>query len=527
MKYYIFRNSTVELFFNNFEATYSDYGDVLNCEQNHDRYIFFYNFLNKTNVDLIISEIKSYREMIDLILSNIPENKLFIPFTLERTSKLNFDNSDNRIDRAIFDFNNYLYRLESENSNIKTIKLQDFYDKFPLNDRINWKYYFISKMEMNPAYLSSFNTWFTNQIRSIELKRKKCLVLDLDNTLWGGVLGEDGVDGIQIGNTYPGNAFLFFQQAILELKKQGVLLTVCSKNNEDDVFDLWNKHSDILLKKKDFVICKINWNDKAANILEISKELNIGIDSIVFVDDNPTERELVKKSLPELTVPDFPLEPYLLAQFYNEILTDFFSVHSLTEEDLNKSTQYSNNFSRKKFENNFNDINKFISELEIVLSIEEVNDSNISRFAQMTQKTNQFNLTTKRYTDSDINSFRENSLIYGLRVKDKFGDNGITALAIISIEDNNAYIDSFLLSCRILGKRIEYEFMKYILLKLKKIGLKKVYAKYIRTNKNIQTINFYDKLDFKISLSSNELKEYFLNLDENSFKLSSNTYKIL
>ena len=352
-------------------------------------------------------------------------------------------------------------------------------------------------------------------------------MLDLDNTLWGGVLGEDGVDGIQIGNTYPGNAFLFFQQAILELKKQGVLLTVCSKNNEDDVFDLWNKHSDILLKKKDFVICKINWNDKAANILEISKELNIGLDSIVFVDDNPTERELVKKSLPELTVPDFPQEPYLLPQFYNEILTDFFSVHSLTEEDLNKSTQYIDNFSRKKFKNNFNDINKFISELEIVLSIEEVNDSNISRFAQMTQKTNQFNLTTKRYTDSDINSFRENSLIYGLRVKDKFGDNGITALAIISIEDNNAYIDSFLLSCRILGKRIEFEFMKYILLKLKKMGLKKVYAKYIKTNKNIQTINFYDKLDFKISLSSNELKEYFLNLDENSFKLSSNIYKIL
>ena len=145
----------------------------------------------------------------------------------------------------------------------------------------------------------------------------------------------------------------------------------------------------------------------------------------------------------------------------------------------------------------------------------------------MTQKTNQFNLTTRRYTDSDINSFRENSLIYGLRVKDKFGDNGLTALAIISIEDNNAHIDSFLLSCRILGKRIEYEFMNYILIKLKKMGLKKVYAKYIKTNKNIQTVNFYDKLNFTISLDSNELKEYFLNLDENSFKLSTNTYKIL
>jgi FkbH-like protein len=527
MKYYIFRNTTIELFFKDLDSVYSDYGDVLNYSQNYDRYIFFYNLLNKSDSKLIISEIKSYQKMIDLILSNINPKKLFIAFTLERTFKLNFNNSDNRIDKQIFEFNNYLYKLESNSPNIRIIKIQDFYEKFSIKNRIDWKYYFMSKIEINPAYLNSFYKWFENQIRSIELKRKKCLVLDLDNTLWGGILGEDGIDGIKIGNTYPGNAFLFFQQSILELKKQGVILTVCSKNNEEDVFNLWKKHSDIVLKKKDFIICKINWNDKAQNILEISKELNIGLNSMVFIDDNPTERELVKKSLTELIVPEFPDEPYLLPNFYNEILNNYFFVHKLTNEDIIKSSQYKNVFSRNKFENKFSDINKFISELKIVLKIEELNDSNISRFAQMTQKTNQFNLTTKRYTDSEINSFRDDGLIYGLRVKDKFGDNGITGLAIITFEKKNAHINSFLLSCRILGKRIEFEFMKYILFKLKEMKIKKVYGEYIKTKKNIQTEKFYDKLNFKVSLNSNELKKYYLDLNEYKDKLSPKIYKIL
>ena len=527
MKYYIFRNTTVELFFKDLDAIYSDYGDFLNYDLNCDRYIFFYNFLNKSDSKLILSEIKSYRKMIDLIFSNINKNKLFIIFTLERTFKLNFDNSNNKIEKNIFEFNNYLHNLESNNPNIRVVNIQEFYDKFSINNRIDWKYYFMSKIEINPAYINSFYKWFKNQIRSIELIRKKCLVLDLDNTLWGGVLGEDGIDGIQIGNTYPGNAFLFFQQSILELKKHGVILTVCSKNNEEDVFNLWKKHSDIVLKKKDFIICKINWNDKDQNILEISKELNIGLESMVFIDDNPRERELVKKSLSELIVPDFPEEPYLIPNFYNEILKKYFFVHKLTKEDIVKSSQYKNVFSRKNFQTKFNDINKFISELKIVLEIEELNDSNISRFAQMTQKTNQFNLTTKRYTDSEISLFGDNGLIFGLRVKDKFGDNGITGLAIITFEKHNAYINSFLLSCRILGKRIEFEFMKYILLRLKKMEIKKVFGLYVKTKKNIQTENFYDNLNFKVSSSSNELKNYYLDLNEFKNNLSPKIYKIL
>ena len=527
MKYYIFRNSTVELFFNELDSTFSGYGDVLNFDKNYERYIFFYNLLNKTDSDLIIKEIEFYKQNIDFILSKLPESKTFIIFTLERTLKLNFDISDSKIDKFIYDFNTYLFELESKFPNVKVIPINNFYEKYSLKDRIDWKYYFMSKMELNPSYLNSFIKWINNQIKSIELKRKKCIVLDLDNTLWGGVLGEDGIDGIQIGNTYPGNAFLFFQQAILELKKRGIILSVCSKNNEDDVFDLWDKHSDIILKKKDFIVCKINWNDKADNIIEISNELNIGLDSIVFIDDSPSEREFIKKAIPEVAVPDFPEEPYLLPQFFNEILENYFSVHNLTEEDLNKSSQYKNNVSRSKFQKKFSNKDKFISELGIILTIEEVNDSNISRFAQITQKTNQFNLTTKRYTDIEINSFRKKGIVYGLRVKDKFGDNGITGLVMININQKKAIIDSYLLSCRILGKKIEFEFMKYILLNLKKKGIKSVNTKYIKTKKNIQTENFFEKLNFQTILNSDEQKEYKLELNKITFELSPNTYKFL
>ena len=527
MKYYIFRNSTVELFFNEFNCEFSEYGDFLNFDDKFDRYIFFYNLLNKTDSNLIAKEIEQYKNNLDFILSKLPPNKTFIIFTIEKTIKLNFDYSDNLIDKLIFDFNLYLFKLQKKITNVKVISISNFYEKYSLKDRINWKYYFLSNIELNPSYLKDFAKWIKNQIRSIELKRKKCIVLDLDNTLWGGILGEDGIDGIQIGNSYPGNAFLFFQKALLELKNNGVLLTVCSKNNQDDVFELWKNHSDIILRKKDFTIHKINWKDKADNIIEISNELNIGLDSMIFIDDNPTEREFVKKIIPDVIVPNFPEEPYLLPEFFNEILENYFSVHTLTKEDLDKSVQYENNISRNVFKEKFSDINKFISELEIVLSIEELDDSNISRFAQMTQKTNQFNLTTRRYTDIEINSFRNKELVYGLRDKDKFGDNGITGLIIININQKEATIDSFLLSCRILGKRIEFEFMKYIILTLKDMGVNILKAKFIKTRKNIQTENFFEKLKFQVIKHTQEEKHYTLDLNKNTFKLSPKIYKFI
>lgn len=483
--------------------------------------------MNKTDTKLIIEEIKSYRKSLDFVISNLPDSKSLFVFTLERTAKFSIALTDGIIDKALFDFNEYLKYLEGEFPNVKVLNINTFYEKYSLQNRIDWKYYFISQMELNPAYLNVFEEWMNNQVRSIELKRKKCIVLDLDNTLWGGVLGEDGISGIQIGNSYPGNAFLFFQQALLELKNSGVILSVCSKNNESDVLELWDNHSDILLRKKDFICTRINWNDKADNIIEIANELNIGLDSLVFIDDNPIEREFVKKTLPEVVVPEFPAEPYLIPQFFNELVEKYFAVYNLTKEDLTKSLQYESNIRRGEFLKSFNDKEKFISELDIVLTIEELDDSNVSRFSQMTQKTNQFNLTTKRYTDIEINSFKNSGLIYGLRVKDKFGDNGITGLIMIGINQKKAIIDTYLFSCRVLGRNIEFEFMKYILLNLKKKNIESVSATYLKTSKNEQAELFYEKLNFQLITSTENKKEYLLELNKVNYELMPNTYKFL
>lgn len=203
-----------------------------------------------------------------------------------------------------------------------------------------------SQMGINPKLASDFSCWFEDRLREISLCRKKCLVLDLDNTLWGGVLGEDGIDGIKIGGDYPGKAFLYFQEGLLELAKRGVILTICSKNNERDVLDLWEKNPFVLLRKEHFSAWRINWRNKADNIRELSEELNIGLDSLVFVDDNPTERELVRQMLPMVEVPEFPKQSYMLPDFLISLSDRYFRVYSVTEEDRRKTEQYKANASR-------------------------------------------------------------------------------------------------------------------------------------------------------------------------------------
>ncbi|MEI3465692.1 MAG: HAD-IIIC family phosphatase [Bacteroides fragilis] len=226
-----------------------------------------------------------------------------------------FTDDDYQLQAAVAEYNNALYVAEAGHKNVKVIDITEFTRKFNTSELFDWKFYFISQMGMNPKLSKDFKAWWDKKQNSISLKRKKCLVLDLDNTLWGGVLGEEGIDGIKIGGDYPGKAFLYWQEALLDLSKSGVILTVCSKNNEQDVLDAWDKNPFNVLKKEHFVAYRINWTDKATNIKELASELNIGLDSFVFVDDNPTERELIKQMLPMVEVPEFPTQPYGLMSF--------------------------------------------------------------------------------------------------------------------------------------------------------------------------------------------------------------------
>jgi FkbH-like protein len=275
------------------------------------------------------------------------------------------------------------------------------------------------------------------------------------------------------------------------------------------------------LKEEHFVSVHIDWNNKVDNIREMAVELNIGFDSLVFIDDSPAERELVKKYLPEVSVPDFPEQPYMLPGFFRKIVEQYFAIYTLTEEDQVKTKQYQANTLRTNEQYSFANMEEYIRSLEIVLKIAEVNDLTLTRAAQMTQKTNQFNLTTRRYTDSDLKTMLLNgNKIYTLSVSDKFGDNGITGLCVIKTSEYGAEIDSFLLSCRILGKNIEKAFIAYIFQTLKTRGIIEVRASYIPSAKNVQVKDFYEKTGFHVEKEDEtHTKYYYLRLSDTEIQV--------
>lgn len=510
MKYFVFRNNTIERFFPK-EYAFSGYDDISNIPTDVDGYVWFYQVPIKFNQGVLAAEIEGYAKKLAFVLSQTAPSKTMVALTMELLFSVPFTDDDHRLHGSIDQYNATLFDLAEQHRNLKVVDFSEFTLRHSAEELLDWKFYFISQMGLNPTLHKEFKSWFAHKMESIALKRKKCLVLDLDNTLWGGVLGEEGIDGIKIGGDYPGKAFLYFQEALFELSKNGVILTVCSKNNEQDVLDVWEKNPFLVLKKEHFATYRINWQDKATNIQEISAELNIGLDSFVFVDDNPTERELIHQVLPMVAVPEFPSQPYELPIFFKQIVEDYFKVYSITDEDKKKTQQYKANASRAQEQRSFANFTDFLRSLDIQMSIEQANEFNIQRIAQMTQKTNQFNLTTRRYTDADVRKVITSGWrIWCLSVADKFGDNGVTGCVMITPDGK---IDSFLLSCRILGKGIEFAFVKKVLRMLSHEGMQMLTASYIPTAKNSQVAEFYDKCGFLLVSEQDGTKNYSVNID--------------
>lgn len=513
MEYFIFRNNTVENLFGATDIGYSGYNDI-SYVPDAERYVWFYQVPIKFDMVSVVKEVNDYFDKLQIVQRQLLSHNQLIVFSLENLYELNFCSTDYELKDAIIRFNTNARHLADECPNVKFIDFSEFLSTYPKEQWVDWKYYFISQIELNPKLARSFRKWFARKISELTLNRKKCLVLDLDNTLWEGVLGEDGIDGIKIGGEYPGKAFLYFQEALIELSKKGVILAVCSKNNETEVLEAWKKNPFIKLNHKYISAYRINWQNKADNMVELAQELNIGLDTFVFIDDNPTERELVKQLLPMVEVPDFPEHPYLLPVFFSTLVERYFRVYTITEEDKKKTEQYKANINRTQEKNQFTDLESYLSSLEIEITVTEANRFNIFRIAQMTQKTNQFNLTTKRYTDTDIRNLEGREFpIYCISVKDKFGDNGITGAIILEPFGDEVKIDTLLLSCRILGKGIELAFIRFILNQLYARGIKKVYADYYPTVKNMQVADFYERVGFKLLAQKEDgRKSYILHL---------------
>lgn len=515
MTTFVFRNQTVEPFMGYNGVTYSGYDDISLAPTDVDRYIWFYQVPVNPDAGQLAQEIESYSDKLDLVLSGIGKEKPFVIFSLVNLFPLKLTGQDNQVASAIEGFNRHIAQLAMEHPHVKWVDFSDFTCRYARESLVDWKYYLMSQTLLNPKLARPFHDWWAGIERGMMSQRKKCLVLDLDNTLWGGVLGEDGVDGIQLGGDYPGKAYTYWQRALLQLTRNGVILAVCSKNNEADVDEAWLQNPHMVLKREHFSALRINWQDKATNIRQLAEELNIGLDSMVFLDDNPAERELVKQMLPEVEVPDFPGKPYLLIPFFKQLVEQYFMIYHVTDEDRSKTEQYRANALRRAEQSRFVDLDSYLYSLDIALDILPADEHNLPRIAQMTQKTNQFNLTTRRYAESDVRQRLEQGWrVYCMRVSDRFGDSGITAAIFLEpVGDEAVNIDTLLLSCRILGKGIEEAFVKTVLNLMRLDGVRKVTADYLPTARNGQTADFYDRMGLTCACTGDDgAKHYELDL---------------
>ncbi len=328
----------------------------------------------------------------------------------------------------------------------------------------------------------------------------KCLVLDLDNTLWGGVIGDDGMEGIVLGQGSPlGEAYVTFQDYARELTRRGVILAVCSKNDERNALEPFEKHPDMVLRREDIASFVANWSDKAANIRSIAEELNIGLDSLVFIDDNPFERNLVRQELPMVAVPEVSDDP----TDFPRALADagYFEGLAVTDEDRERTNQYQGNKARDALRASATDLPGYLRGLEMQLIVRPFDRIGLQRVTQLINKSNQFNLTTRRYTDEDVIAVMADPDAFGLQLRllDRFGDNGVIAIVIGRLQSNkDLLIDTWLMSCRVLGRQVEPTTLNLIAQQGRALGARRLIGEYIPTEKNAMVKDHYSKLGFAV-----------------------------
>ncbi|GHU59915.1 hypothetical protein FACS189444_6160 [Spirochaetia bacterium] len=349
-------------------------------------------------------------------------------------------------------------------------------------------------------------------IRPALTPAKKCIVLDLDNTLWGGVIGEDGVRGILLDDHGEGARFYDFQKILLEINNRGVLLAIISKNNVEDVEEVF-LHPQMLLKKNNFSAMAVGWNSKSENIVQIAHEINIGLDSLVFIDDNPVEREEMRQNRPEVVIADFPGDTTHLYQFAVDMYNQYFYTWDISSEDIHKTKIYEENAKRLVKMKDFSSIEDFLVDMDIKLSVKKVDAELLVRVYQMIQKTNQFNVTSKRYSEEElVKMLGDDKTVMLLgNVQDKYGDNGNSILLIARMVSNHeAEIDSFLMSCRIMNRTIEFGFLYAAEKVLQSMGADVIYAVYFQTSKNSPAEKFFDDAGYELITSNPDTKRYRL-----------------
>ncbi len=333
-------------------------------------------------------------------------------------------------------------------------------------------------------------------LRAFHGASRKVLALDLDNVLWGGILGEDGADGIQLGTEYPGSAYVEFQRAVLDLHQRGVLLAIVSKNDEAETLRVLESHPAMLLRPRHFAAWRINWEDKAQNLVSLAEELNLKLDSFVFADDSPVEVERVRSALPAVMTVQVTGEPAARAGWLRGL--GVFDTLTFSAEDRARGALYAQEAERKRLQSRVSTLEEFYRSLDMELSVSMLDATTLERAAQLTQRTNQFNLTTRRYTPADLAQLRDTPgvRVYLAQLRDRFGDSGIIGLAITRSDSLTVMLDTFLLSCRVVGRGVEGAFLAYIVNQAQQEGQLEIVGEYIPTRKNQLAADFLSDQGF-------------------------------
>ena len=328
-------------------------------------------------------------------------------------------------------------------------------------------------------------------LRALGGKSKKLVVVDLDGTLWGGILGDVGWENLVIGgHDAIGEAFVDFQRELKALRQRGILLALSSKNDEAAVLEAMDKHPEMILRKEDFVAWRINWSDKATNIAELVAELNIGLDAVVFLDDNPAERLRIAEALPQILVPELPDDKMQLATFLRDL--DCFDPGFISDTDRARTQLYHLDQKREVLRSTMQSLDEWLKRLETRLTIESLNDQNGDRALQLLNKTNQMNLSTRRLTDSELRTWANTpqNQFWTVRLTDHFGDSGLIGLVSLTYSADRGRITDFVLSCRVMGRKVEEAMLYHVIMHAKKLGLASLEAEYLATTKNGPCLKF-------------------------------------
>lgn len=402
-----------------------------------------------------------------------------------------------------------LKALCEKKSNVRIFPYRELIEKNGADVSFSMKMWYMGKILHSSSMQRILAEAIFEKVKLEETTPKKLLLLDLDNTLWGGLAGENDITPIDLSEDHSGLAYKNLQRVVLQMKRQGVMLGIVSKNNEKDAMQIINEHPHMVLRDGEFVIKRINWKNKNENIISIAEELNIGLDSIVFFDDNPAERQLIKEFLPQVEVPDFPERPENLADAMIGIWKQYFNRAVITEEDQSKTEQYAANVKREELKHNSESFEEYLEGLNIVLIRKNAN-KNVERILQLLNKTNQFNCTTKRHTINDVQGMIDSPdyEVFAYQAEDRFGDNGIIAAVILNLQGETPVIDEFVMSCRVMGKNIEYAIIDDIEEELMDKGYSSVIGKYEESPKNMPVSDLYERLGYEIINNTTKSKEY-------------------